>query len=70
MADRDHCLQYMVAIGLIYGKLEAQDYSDLTAADERIDSLYTQQQVSKLMTLLYEQEEVANLSVREFLSYW
>ena len=39
VADRDHCLQYMVAIGLIYGKLDAEDYSDVAASDPRIDAL-------------------------------
>jgi 2-methylcitrate dehydratase len=38
-ADRDHCLQYMVAIGLIYGRLTAEDYEDAAAADPRIDPL-------------------------------
>ncbi len=38
-ADRDHCLQYMVAVPLIFGRLEAQDYEDATAADPRIDAL-------------------------------
>jgi 2-methylcitrate dehydratase len=38
-ADRDHCLQYMVAIGLIFGKLTAGHYSDAVAADPRIDRL-------------------------------
>ena len=38
-ADRDHCLQYMVAIGLIFGELEAQHYEDTTAQDPRIDQL-------------------------------
>jgi len=38
-ADRDHCLQYMVAIGLIYGDLTAEHYEDETAADPRIDAL-------------------------------
>ncbi len=38
-ADRDHCLQYMVAIGLIFGELSAESYSDQTAADPRIDAL-------------------------------
>lgn len=38
-ADRDHCLQYMVAIGLIHGRLTADDYSDEAAADPRIDRL-------------------------------
>jgi len=38
-ADRDHCLQYMVAIGLIYGDLEAKHYEDDVASDPRIDQL-------------------------------
>ena len=38
-ADRDHCLQYMTAIGLIYGHLTAVDYEDERAADARIDEL-------------------------------
>ncbi len=38
-ADRDHCLQYMVAIGLIFGDLTADDYEDERAEDERIDML-------------------------------
>src|SRR5258708_28673559 len=38
-ADRDHCLQYMVAIGLLKGSLTAADYEDAAAADPRIDWL-------------------------------
>ena len=38
-ADRDHCIQYMTAIGLIYGKLTADHYEDAAAADLRIDAL-------------------------------
>ncbi len=38
-ADRDHCLQYMVAIGLIYGNLNAYHYEDEVAADSHIDAL-------------------------------
>lgn len=38
-ADRDHCLQYMVAIGLLHGDLKADHYEDECAADPRIDSL-------------------------------
>ena len=38
-ADRDHCIQYMAAIGLLKGNLTAQDYEDATAADPRIDAL-------------------------------
>jgi 2-methylcitrate dehydratase len=38
-ADRDHCMQYVVAVALIYGKLDADDYSDAVARDARIDRL-------------------------------
>jgi 2-methylcitrate dehydratase len=38
-ADRDHCIQYMVAIPLIFGRLTARDYEDDVAADPRIDAL-------------------------------
>ena len=38
-ADRDHCLQYMTAIGLLFGNLTAEHYEDTTAADPRIDTL-------------------------------
>ncbi|KAF8472103.1 MmgE/PrpD family-domain-containing protein [Kalaharituber pfeilii] len=38
-ADRDHCIQYMVAIPLIFGRLTTKDYSDDVAADPRIDAL-------------------------------
>ncbi len=38
-ADRDHCLQYMVAIGLLFGKLDADHYEDATAKDPRVDKL-------------------------------
>ena len=38
-ADRDHCIQYMVAVPLIFGRLTAADYEDDVAADPRIDAL-------------------------------
>ena len=38
-ADRDHCLQYMVAVPLIFGRLTADDYVDAIANDPRIDAL-------------------------------
>lgn len=38
-ADRDHCLQYMVAIGLIFGELTSDHYEDEVASDPRIDAL-------------------------------
>lgn len=38
-ADRDHCLQYMVAIGLLFGDLRAEHYESTVACDPRIDAL-------------------------------
>ena len=38
-ADRDHCLQYMAAIGLLKGNLVAEDYEDDVAADPRVDKI-------------------------------
>src|SRR5690349_6553224 len=38
-ADRDHCIQYMTAIGLIFGELTADHYEDSVARDPRIDAL-------------------------------
>jgi 2-methylcitrate dehydratase len=38
-ADRDHCIQYMVAVGLLKGSLTAADYEDAVARDPRIDAL-------------------------------
>ena len=38
-ADRDHCIQYMVAVPFIFGRLTARDYEEDIAADPRIDAL-------------------------------
>ncbi len=38
-ADRDHCLQYMTAIGLLFDTLEASHYEETTAQDPRMDAL-------------------------------
>lgn len=38
-ADRDHCIQYMTAIPLIFGRLAASDYEDEVACDPRVDTL-------------------------------
>jgi len=46
-ADRDHCLQYMVAVALIFGRLTAADYEDAIAADPRIDALRQRMVVSE-----------------------
>jgi 2-methylcitrate dehydratase len=44
-ADRDHCIQYMVAIPLLFGRLTAADYEDAVARDPRIDALRAKMQV-------------------------
>ena len=46
-ADRDHCIQYMTAIPLIFGRLSAADYEDSVAADPRIDALREKMQVTE-----------------------
>ena len=38
-ADRDHCIQYMVAVPILFGRLTAADYEDTVASDPRIDAL-------------------------------
>lgn len=49
-ADRDHCLQYMVAIGLLFGELNADHYEDTVARDPRIDSLREKMLVREELT--------------------
>ena len=44
-ADRDHCIQYMVAVPLIFGRLTAEDYEDAVASDPRIDRLRERMEV-------------------------
>jgi 2-methylcitrate dehydratase len=46
-ADRDHCIQYMVAIPLLFGRLEASDYEDQVASDPRVDALRAKMQVKE-----------------------
>jgi 2-methylcitrate dehydratase len=53
-ADRDHCIQYMVAIPLIFGRLTAADYEDQVAGDPRIDALRAKMQVRENSTFTQE----------------
>ena len=46
-ADRDHCLQYMAAAGLVFGELTAAHYEDAVAADPRLDSLRAKMEVAE-----------------------
>ena len=46
-ADRDHCIQYMVAVPLVFGRLTGQDYEDTVASDPRIDALRERMKVKE-----------------------
>ena len=64
-ADRDHCIQYMTAVPLIFGCLTAEDYEDDVAADPRIDALRAKMEVveNKQYSLDYldpEKRSIAN----------
>ena len=53
-ADRDHCIQYMTAVPLIFGRLGAADYEDAVAADPRVDALREAMQVRENGTFTAE----------------
>jgi 2-methylcitrate dehydratase len=53
-ADRDHCIQYMVAIPLLFGRLTAEDYEDRIANDPRVDALRAKMQVKENATFTQE----------------
>ena len=53
-ADRDHCIQYMVAIPLLFGRLGAADYEDAVARDPRVDALRAKMQVRENPTFTEE----------------
>lgn len=46
-ADRDHCIQYMTAVPMIFGRLSAADYEDDIASDPRIDALRDKMEVTE-----------------------
>jgi 2-methylcitrate dehydratase len=46
-ADRDHCIQYMTAVSMIFGRLTAADYEDDVASDPRIDTLREKMEVKE-----------------------
>jgi len=56
-ADRDHCIQYMVAIPLIFGRLTAADYEDAIAHDPRVDALRAKMEVTENATFTREYYE-------------
>src|SRR5678816_3953979 len=56
-ADSDHCIQYMVAVPLIFGRLTAADYEDVIATDPRIDVLRAKMEVKENTTFTKEYYE-------------
>ena len=56
-ADRDHCLQYMTAVPLIFGRLTAADYEDAVANDPRLDALRSRMVVRENTTFTAEYYE-------------
>src|SRR6476469_8035411 len=70
-ADRDHCIQYMVAVPILFGRLTAEDYEDAVALDKRIDELRDKITCveDKLFTRDYhdpEKRSIANALTVEF----
>ncbi|QHW00122.1 bifunctional 2-methylcitrate dehydratase/aconitate hydratase [Spirosoma endbachense] len=64
-ADRDHCIQYMIAVPLLFGRLTAADYEDDVAQDPRVDELRTKMSIAEnpQFTLDYldpEKRSIAN----------
>jgi 2-methylcitrate dehydratase len=53
-ADRDHCIQYMAAIPMIFGRLTAADYEDRIAKDPRVDALRSKMEVRENPTFTQE----------------
>jgi len=53
-ADRDHCIQYMVAVPLLFGRLTAADYEDQIASDPRVDALRSKMVVQENPTFTQE----------------
>lgn len=62
-ADRDHCLQYMVAIGLLKGNLQAEDYEDDVACDPRINALRSKMHVTESQAFSKDYHDPAKRSI-------
>jgi 2-methylcitrate dehydratase len=67
-ADRDHCVQYMVAVPLIFGHLTASDYEDSFAADPRIDALREKMQCSEQPTFTADYHDPEKRSIANSLT--
>ena len=62
-ADRDHCIQYMVAVPLIFGRLTARDYEDAIADDPRVDALRAKMHLSEYESFTADYFDPAKRSI-------
>jgi 2-methylcitrate dehydratase len=69
-ADRDHCLQYMVAVPLIKGSLTAADYEDAVATDSRIDELRSKMEIVVNDEFTRDYLDPAKRSIGNALQIW
>lgn len=67
-ADRDHCIQYMVAIPLVFGRLTASDYEDSVAQDSRIDALRAKMQCHEDSTFTQDYHDPEKRSITNGLT--
>jgi 2-methylcitrate dehydratase len=66
-ADRDHCIQYMIAVPLIYGGLTAADYEDDVAIDPRIDALRARMQTEEVAAFTRDYHDPEKRSIANII---
>jgi len=66
-ADRDHCVQYMIAIPLLFGRLTAADYEDWIATDPRIDALRAKMECVEVSTFTRDYHDPEKRSIANAL---
>ncbi len=69
-ADRDHCIQYMTAVGLLKGSLTAEDYEDAMAADPRLDALRGKMEVVENADFTRDYLDPAKRSIGNAVQVW
>lgn len=67
-ADRDHCIQYMIAVPLISGRLTAADYEDNIASDPRIDALRNKMEAEEDVTFTLDYHNPEKRSIANALT--
>jgi 2-methylcitrate dehydratase len=67
-ADRDHCIQYMIAVPLIFGRLTAADYEDGVASDPRLDELRSKMEVIEAPQFTLDYHDPDKRSIANSLS--